>query len=80
MTSIMTVGNDSYCPLLKFDKFIKIGNTQARLKAYMHAGHLTVCGDAGGALEWQEGQARAWTHKKHPKHVFPGLKFASLNK
>ena len=27
MTSVMTVGNDSYCPLLKFDKFIKIGFT-----------------------------------------------------
>ena len=25
-------------------------------------------------------QARPWTHKKHPKHVFPGLKFSSLNK
>ena len=24
-------------------------------------------------------QARPWTYKKHPKHVFPRLKFASLN-
>ena len=25
-------------------------------------------------------QASPWTYKKHPKHVFPGLKFESLNK
>ena len=25
-------------------------------------------------------QARPWTHKKHPKYVLLGLKFASLNK
>ena len=37
--------------------------------------------EPGWPLEWQEGyQARSWTHKKHPKHVFPRLKFASLNK
>ena len=25
----------------------------------------------GGALKWQEGyQARPWSHKKHPNHVF----------
>ena len=35
----------------------------------------------GGALEWRKGyQARPWTHKKQPKYVLPGLKFASLNK
>ena len=35
----------------------------------------------GGASNDQRGyQARPWTHKKHPKHVLLGLKFASLNK
>ena len=35
----------------------------------------------GGHLNDKRGyQARPWTHKKHPKHVFLGLKFASLNK
>ena len=38
-------------------------------------------GGGGGALKWQKGyRARPGTHKKHPKHVFLGLKFASLNK
>ena len=35
----------------------------------------------GGALEWEEGyHARPRTYKKHYKYVFPGLKFASINK
>ena len=35
----------------------------------------------GGASNDQRGyQTRPWTHKKHPKHVLLGLKFASLNK
>ena len=35
----------------------------------------------GGHLNGKKGyQARPWTHKKHPKHIFLGLKFASLNK
>ena len=43
--------------------------------------HFTLNFIRGGALEWREGyQARPWTHKKHPKYVLLGLKFASLNK
>ena len=35
----------------------------------------------GGQLNSKRGyQACPWTHKKHPKHIFPGLKFESSNK
>ena len=37
--------------------------------------------DPGGLLKWQEWyKARPRTHKKYPKHIFPELKFAPLNK
>ena len=34
MTFTMTVGNDSYCPLLKFNKFVKINFTSISPYAY----------------------------------------------
>ena len=36
---------------------------------------------AGGHWNDKRGyQVRSWTHRMHPKQVFPGLKFAPLNK
>ena len=42
---------------------------------------IFFCYPGGGHSNDKRGsQARPWTHKKHPKHVFLRLKFASLNK
>ena len=51
MTSMMTVGNDSYCPLLKFDKFIdpdmiykyfpiEVRNNLGRVKLKLNKGYV----------------------------------------
>ena len=43
--------------------------------------HISEPRGGGGDLnDKRRYQARPWTHKKYPKHVFRGLKFVFLNK
>ena len=57
--------------ILRVDKILKPGSRELQKRSKTQGGH------SAGKRGYQ---ARPWTHKKHPKHIFPRLKFTSLNK